>query len=532
MTSPLHGISFGPAASQSTPAREKATKGQVRSHQGAYVFKVDRMELARRFLILGSEGSFYQTGTKMSLENAQNIRKLAKSDRAIELIDLITDVSVHGRAPKQSPGLFALAVVISQSEDQEVKNYAYKKLGDICRTASTLFEFIGYLHQFQGSAGMGLQKAIGRWYMEKDLDKLAYQMVKYRQRNGMDHSRTLRLSKRVQSKVRPEIAPLLNWSLGYPADFDSLPRPVKGYEMAKRITNGKDMALVIREYGLTWEMIPTEFLNNTKVWEALLDGNVPMTALIRSLPRLTNLGMIQDLGGITADIERRLTDPEALRKARIHPMNALVAMRTYHSGHGESSTWKPVHRISAALEGTFYASFPYVEPTGKSIYEAVDVSGSMNTYWVPKMPLRVSEAAAVMAMVVARTEPEHFIRGFQTQMVDMGITKNDSLLDVMRKTQQYPFAGTNLSLPMLDALERGLHVDAFVMYTDNENGLGRVHPFQALDRYRRETGIPAKIVVNAMTATRFSMADPKDELALDIAGFDSSAPSLIAEFIK
>lgn len=525
---------FSNPALRSTPAREKAAPGQVKSDQGGYVFKVDDMERARRFLILGSDSSFYKSGAKLTIENAEVIQKLAKSEKARELLALIYDVSVNGRAPKQSPGLFALALVIGTTEDPKVKNLAYQLLPEIARTASTLFEFVSYLSQFQKLGGMGFQKAIGRWYNEKELDQLAYQMVKYRQRNEYDHSRLLRLSKRVKSNERPELSPLLDWALGKPVDVANLPRVARGFELAKKDLHPGELPNLIRSYGLSWEMLPTEALNDVKVWDALLDGNVPLGALIRQLPRLTNLGIIQALGGRTAEIEDRLTDTIALKKARIHPIQALVAMRTYGRGRGRSSTWSPVNRIVAALEQAFYRSFKSVEPTGKRLYLGIDVSGSMDSPYgmSDDIPLTPREIATVMAMVVARTEREHYFGAFQDQIVPLHITAGDSLESAMRETGKFPFCGTNLSLPMHDAMRKDLQVDAFILYTDNENGLGSTHPFQALERYRRESGIQSKIVVNAVTATRFSMADPRDNLALDIAGFDTSAPQLINEFIK
>jgi len=43
-------------------------------------------------------------------------------------------------------------------------------------------------------------------------------------------------------------------------------------------------------------------------------------------------------------------------------------------------------------------------------------------------------------------------------------------------------------------------------------------------------GIAAKLVVVAMTANDFTIADPDDAGMLDIVGFDPSTPQLIAEF--
>jgi 60 kDa SS-A/Ro ribonucleoprotein len=491
------------------------------------------MKRAERFLILGSESSFYQAGGKLAMKNAETIKKLAESDRAIELIDLITEVSVSGRAPSQSPGLFALALVIASTEDPKVKNLGFQAIQAVARTASTLFEFLGYLSQFKNLGGTGLKKAIGRWYNEKPVDKLAYQMVKYRQRGGFDHSRTLRLSKYVKSSDRPSSGPLLDWALGKSVAIEELPRVVQGFEIAKT-ADARDIPRIIREYGLSWEMLPTEVLNDVPVWEALLEGNVPLGALIRQLPRLTNLGLITQLGGWTGRIEDRLTDSDELRKARIHPVNALIAMRTYGQGYGERSQWSPVGRIVAALEGSFYGSFAAVEPTGKAHYLGIDVSQSMDgpSRISDKVPLSPREIAAVMAMVVARTEREHYFGAFQDRMEFLNITARDSLETVMTETGAFPFRGTNLSLPMMDALQKDMKVDAFVLFTDNENGLGYHHPFQALERYRHVSGVNAKIIVNAVTANKFSMADPSDLNALDIAGFDSNAPALIANFVR
>lgn len=528
----LSGVTFDPAR-RSTPVSEPATPDQVKSHQGGYVFQVADMERARRFLILGSDSSFYQAGGKLSMENAEIIKKIAKSDHAEQLIDLIVDISENGRAPKQSPGLFALALVISQTEDPKVKQFGYSVLPSVARTASTLFEFTGYLSQFQNLGGMGFQKAIGRWYNEKPVDKLAYQMVKYRQRNSYDHARLLRLSKRVKSNDRPELAPLLDWALGKETySWDNLPRVVQGFEFAKNASDPRIIAGLVRDYGLSWEMLPTEALNYIHVWEALLEGNVPLGALIRQLPRLTNLGMLTPLGGWTGRIEERLRNLDEIKRARIHPLQALVSMRTYASGKGMSQSWTPVSRISDALEDTFYGAFDAVEPTGKTHMLALDVSGSMGWSNIAGMPITPREASACMAMVQARIEPEYLITGFSHQMVQVDITPKTRLADAIRIIERIPMGGTNLSLPMETALAQRIPVEAFVVYTDNELGIGRRHPFQALSAYRREMGINSKLIVVAMTATRFSIADPSDPGMLDVAGFDTAAPGLMAEFVR
>lgn len=547
-SSTLRGVSLDPAK-RSTPATEKAKDGQVVNNTGGYVFTIDPLEQARRFLILGSEDSFYQAGAQLSLENAQSLAALANSEKARDLVDLIVDVSVNGRAPKQSPGLFALALVAGVAEDEKVKAYAYSKVSEVCRTGSSLFEFTSYLTQFRTLGGSGFHRAVGRWYADRSLEALAYQMVKYRERNGFNHSRLLRLSKAVKSNERPEIGPLLDWALGK-GDLNAVdvPKVVVGFELAKKweqTSNAKvaDLVSIVREYGLSWEMLPTGALNEPKVWETLLQENrVPLGALIRQLPRLTNLGLLPELGGMTAEVEARLSDPVAIRKARIHPLNALVAMRTYAQGRGTRQTWFPTRRIIDALERTFYLGFDAIEPTGKNHYLALDLSASMTWSNIAGMPITPREASATMAMVTARAESESYLTGFSagarsgyhygSDMIDLNIGRSTSLQDAIREIQSKQAGGTNLSLPMEDALKRRLPVDAFVIYTDNEVNSGSQQPFQALQKYRDAMGIPAKLIVVGMTATRFSIADPDDGGMLDVAGFDTSAPAVMADFVR
>ena len=95
-----------------------------------------------------------------------------------------------------------------------------------------------------------------------------------------------------------------------------------------------------------------------------------------------------------------------------------------------------------------------------------------------------------------------------------------------------PMSGTDCALPMVYATEKGLKIDTFVVYTDNETWAGAIHPHQALAEYRRKSGIDAKLIVVGMTATEFSIADPTDPGMLDVVGFDAAVPSLISEFAR
>ena len=85
---------------------------------------------------------------------------------------------------------------------------------------------------------------------------------------------------------------------------------------------------------------------------------------------------------------------------------------------------------------------------------------------------------------------------------------------------------------MIRALENKEQVDAFVIYTDSETYMGKIHPQAALEQYRAATGINAKLIVVGMTSNCLTIADPKDLNTLNLAGFDTATPRLINDFIS
>jgi 60 kDa SS-A/Ro ribonucleoprotein len=85
---------------------------------------------------------------------------------------------------------------------------------------------------------------------------------------------------------------------------------------------------------------------------------------------------------------------------------------------------------------------------------------------------------------------------------------------------------------MLWAARNKLDVSAFITYTDSETWAGNIHPAQALRQYRNEFVSDAKAIVVGMTSNGFTLADPNDRGMLDVVGFDTAAPAVIADFVR
>lgn len=523
-----------------TPQAERADVRQIKNAAGGYSFKTSEETEVHRFLVLGTSGGTYYTSEReLTRANAEMVLRAA-CERGEWLVQRIVEISTAGRAPRQNPAIFALAAVSGLADDAG-REAALNALPLVCRTGTHLFLFAKYVEQFRGW-GPALRHAVSRWYTAPDINDVAYQCVKYQHRESWSHRDLLRLAHPKTTEL-PRRA-LFSWitrGAAYDeARFPEAPPLVNAFSAARSATTASAWVRLIEAHPLSWEMLPDAALAEPAVWRALIEKGMPHTALLRQLPRLTRLGV---LTGATRDaVTARLTDPEGLRRARVHPINVLVAARTYAAGRsarGEGE-WTPDRRVVDALDGAFYAAFGAVEPAGKRTLIALDVSGSMGSS-ASGLPLSCREVSAALALVTMATEPEVDVVGFtgrgvwgggDTRLKELSISPRQRLDDAVRAVSDLPFGSTDCALPMVWARENRREYDTIVVMTDNETWSGHIHPHEALREYRESVVPGARLAVVAMTATEVSIADPSDPGSLDIAGMDSAVPTLLADFSR
>jgi len=542
----------------SAPTTKKTPQSKVilgreremtRNDAGAFAFKADCWKRLERWLITGSEsGSYYVSEQDLTAKNVDNVRTAITEDgpRAVQMI---VDISVGGRAPKNDAALYALALAAS-NVNEKTRALALAALPKVARTGTHLFTFAAFIDGMRGW-GPALKRAVSDWYADKTPDSLAFQLVKYQQRNGWSHKDLFKLchpkfntalarwvigadygERQVVrlSKMAGRKEALRTDKYSLPKETD-LPAIIAAFEQAKTADKATTIRL-IREYGLSREMIATEHQKSPEVWEALLE-KMPPSAMVRTLGRMSAYGLLVPFSDACKTVCDRLRDGELLRKKRVHPIAFLQALLTYQSGHGEkgSLTWTPVPQVIDALNDAFYSAFSQVESTGKRFYLGIDVSGSMTTGTVAGMSnLTPNMGAAAMAMLIARTEPHHFIGGFSHRIVDLGISKSDRLDAAMRKCQM-DFGGTDASLIMMDAIKKKYAVDAFVVVSDGESWAGSRHASQAIQEYRNASAIDAKLICVNMIANHTRITDPTDAGSLDVVGFVASVPTVINGFM-
>jgi 60 kDa SS-A/Ro ribonucleoprotein len=525
----FHGRTAGTLQTQ-----PQAGRAQVANASGGFVYALDRWARVDRFLILGSEGgTYYAAEPELTKENAVNLVDAIREDGP-RVVARVIAISESGRAAKVQPAIFALAACAGFGDEATRRLALGDALRRVCRTGSHLLTFCSYIEQFRGW-GRGLRSGVRGWYESKPVRDLAFQAVKYQNRDGFTHRDVFRLAHPLATADR---AALYAWIVkgDVPGEEHDALALLRAHAAAHAAADADaaTCAALVRSSGLPREALPSAWLKEPRVWEALLPS-LPATALIRNLATLTRVGLLTPKGEATAAVIARLADRVALRKARIHPIALLAALTTYASGRSArgTATWTPVRAVVDALDAAFGTSFENVEPTGARTLIALDVSGSMSSGTIAGIPgLTPRVAAAAMAMTFVRTERDVRVMAFADRFVPFAIGRDERVESVVRRTEALPFMGTDCALPMLYALEQRLAVDLFVVMTDSETWAGTIHADEALRRYRERTGIPAKLVVVGMTANRFTIADPNDAGMLDVVGFDAAAPAVIADFAR
>lgn len=504
-------------------------KAMVQNEAGGFSFEANAWTKFNRYLVLGTEGgTYYTTENKLTVENAKNTIEVIKSN-GVEAVKQIVNVSVEGRAPKNDAAIFALALA-SAFGDVATKQAAYAAISQVCRTGTHLFAFTEAVQGLRGWS-RGLRNGVAKFYTDKDSDKLAYQLIKYRQRNGWTHKDVLRLSHaKPQTLIQND---LFKYAIGKGEESLNLNPIIEAFEVVQSLgTSDVNSSIqLIKEFRLPWEAIPTTLLNDKKVWDALLQ-DMPLTAMVRNLGKMTSVGVLDNnLSNNVKIVKNSLQNVELLKKSKMHPMQLLLALKTYEQGHGMkgSLSWTPLQSVVDSLNDAFYDAFGNVIPTNKNTLVAVDFSGSMSAN-LGNFPISAREAAVAMALVTLNVEPNVEVVGYDENVYKANFSAKQRIDDALKKIQTHG-CGTNSSLPFVYALKSNIHVDSFISFTDTQSWNGAEHVSQALNAYRKGTGVLAKSVEVVMTACNTTNVDPDDVNALTVIGFDTNTPQAISTFL-
>jgi 60 kDa SS-A/Ro ribonucleoprotein len=500
---------------------------------GGVSFVISKWDSLSRFLNLGAESSTYYISKNKHQYNNYNNTVSCIKENGLRVVETIKNVSVNGLAHKNDHAIFALALCFVHG-DEFTKQAASDSLTSICRTGTHILMFVQFIKGLRGF-GKTVRNSINNWYYSKNDKDLAFQLSKYQNRDGWAHRDVFCLThpKFGTDSVKNNIA---RWSMGLNIsttnhNSDAL-EFLGAIDYIKTISDMDSVLCLIEKYSLQREHLPTEYLNNIQVQEYLLP-NLGGTALLRNLGNMSKSGLLKPLSKASKYVCEKLEDEIFLSKNRIHPLSLYLALKTYSSGSGirGKGSWDVNPHVVSSLEKAFYKSFDFVEPTNNNFFFGLDVSGSMTSN-IGDSPVSCHEVATIIGLTMSKVEPYCFVGGFSSDFIDLGINSSDNIKTALKKTYKSNFSSTNPGSAIEYAIDNKLDVDVFVFITDNDINTGK-QPSQVLSKYRRVMNKPkCKMIVIGLTSTNFSIADPKDPLMLDIAGFSPDVTTVINSFVK
>jgi len=519
------------SATDYIPGRKNEMKKNL---AGGVSFKANDFVALRRWLLTGSFSNFfYESSRKNTNENLDTLLNCIQQDPE-KVASEIVYASNTGTMASQHTCILAL-VHLSNGEDKAKQQFR-SIFNNVVRTASHLYEFVSYAKKVRGM-GKTIHKAIKGWIETKDTKGLEYQFLKYQQREGFANRDILRLFKPIP---RNELeSNLFSWIVGKSEDVSPELSRISMYEKMKSgdVTK-KEVIEGIANLGLTHEMIPANIERDKNVWTALF-YKAPMTATIRNLATYTRNGVFEGKKGMeNLDVLEEKLSKEMLQKSRIHPLEIANAQKVYMSGgtmgRSRNAEYTPIPRVSDLLEQAVHDSFQTQEPTGKHFFHALDISGSMTWGNMPGLMLEPFEIETIMSLVSVNTEKNYFVGGFSDDFIALPeVSKGAKIRNTIDKISSHEFGGTNAASAYRYAIKNNIYTDVFVFWTDNMNWggvYGDSHPSKILLKYRKEINPDAKAIYVTLVpyGDKVTLADPKDPMSYDIAGFSSQTPKIIS----
>lgn len=541
-----------PTQREPIPGREAE---MVRNDAGGFVFRKDVWTRLADFLVLGTEGgTYYANERKHTYSNIASLREAVALD-GVRAVSLAVDTSTSRppRAPKNYPALYAVAFALANG-DVDARRAAADAVPQVARTTDHLAHLFGYYKSLKGKIGAGggvgvssspvVRRAWAGWFTARTPDAVAYTFLKGRQRKTGDGETfrpadLLRLSKPVpRNEVENALFALVSGKQT-PMDASGHLSAAKAFYEAQLADTPAKAVRAINAYHVPWEFLPDEVLGSAAVWEALVP-HLGITALIRNLSRMTQLGTLGPFRPANQIVARRLTDQSELHRGRVHPFDLMLALKVYESGRAQPNdrapirTWTPVPSVVDALNAAYAASFAVAEQIPHRLVVAVDRSGSMSwpvSHGGSSLGSAFHVGSAVAQILMRTAAPDAvWPLDFDSSVRASRLRADMSLSQVF----QLGHSGgtTDLAAPIRWALDHAISVDGFVIVTDGETWAGPRHATHVLDAYRRRINPSARVIVVSTTASGTTIGDPRDPGVLNVAGFDSALPALISGWLR
>ncbi|MFD2611283.1 TROVE domain-containing protein [Paenibacillus gansuensis] len=301
---------------------------------------------------------------------------------------------------------------------------------------------------------------------------------------------------------------LYRYLRGQEANLTLLPQ-VEALENQKQAGTEAEQLEWIHRGKLPYETVTGAIQPTKAVWEALL-YQMPTFALLRHLNALLRAGVLDEKRNLDYAVSR-LTDAEALRKAKILPFRFATAFHQVEN---------PV--LKDALREAVELTFGNLPELGENTAIFLDISGSMEG--------RYLEIGAVFALALyKKTQGNSLFWLFDDDVLDAMPSRYDSILT--QAARIHTRGGTDTGAPVRELTRLRRKVDQIIIITDEQQNAGS--PFyEELSRYRAKVNPEVKAFIVDIAPYRHAMVPSRDTRTFYIYGWSDTVLSYIAQTVQ
>jgi 60 kDa SS-A/Ro ribonucleoprotein len=237
--------------------------------------------------------------------------------------------------------------------------------------------------------------------------------------------------------------------------------------------------------------------------------------------------------GMAGLIAQRLSDPDAIRKARVFPYQLMSAYTMTEARVPEI--------VREALQDAMEIATGNIPQIAGEVYVFPDVSGSMHSPVTghrqgATSQVRCIDVAALVAASIVRRNPRARVIPFSTNVVSVSLNARDSVMTNAAKLAGLPGGGTNCSAP-LRLLNRSEAAGDLVIYvSDNQSwvdvpqnaGYGGTETMRQWAEFKARNR-EARMVCIDIQPYSTTQAKEREDI-LNIGGFSDQVFDVIAEF--
>ncbi len=314
------------------------------------------------------------------------------------------------------------------------------------------------------------------------------------------------------------------WLIGKPVDEAALPPITQAFERFKR-ESAQGVASDVPD--VPFQMLTALELSAAQWAQIARTGSWQVVR--QNLNTFARHGVF-DIPGMAEVVAAKLSDPQAVAKARVMPYQLMAAFKV---------TGEAVPQVVRdALQDAMEVALNNVPGFEGRVVVCPDVSGSMSSAVTghrgsATSSVRCIDVAALVAAAVLRKNPQARVLPFEQDVVKLSLNARDSVMTNAQALAKIGGGGTNCSAPLALLNRERASVDLVILVSDNESWVdaSRRGATQTMREWEvlKQRNPNARLVCIDIQPTLTTQAAERQDI-LNVGGFSDAVFTMVANF--